>query len=328
MNSPLRFLVLGCGSIGQRHIKNLIALQAGEILAFDVLEDRRHFVREELDVETVDRIEAAWKWKPDVALIAASTETHVLLALQAVEHGCHLFIEKPLSHTLTGIDRLCAEVEQRQLTTMVGCNMRFHPGPVTVKRLITENAIGKVIAARIQTGSYLPWWRPEQDYRQSYSASIEWGGATLDCIHEIDLALWYLGPAKLVAAAASPAHSIDLKIDGLIEIILDHASGALSNVHLNFVQRDYRRTCQIIGSEGSIYWDFADHQVHVFGDDGELRQTYLEPDGWAANQMYLDEMRHFLQALRNCTPTTNPISEALATLNIALDARRVGLRRS
>lgn len=327
MDSLLRFLVLGCGSIGQRHIKNLIALQAGKILAFDVLEDRRHFVREELDVETVDRIEAAWDRKPDVALIAASTETHVSLALQAVEHGCHLFIEKPLSHTLTGIDRLCAEVEQRQLTTMVGCNMRFHPGPVTVKRLITENAIGKVIAARIQTGSYLPRWRPHQDYRQSYSASIEWGGATLDCIHEIDLALWYLGPAELLAAAALHAYSIDLETDGLIEILLGHTSGALSNVHLNFVQRDYRRTCQIIGSEGTIYWDFADRQVRVFGTDGELQCTYPEPDGWVVNQMYLDELMHFLRALRNHTPTTNPISEASATLHVALAARQMGLRK-
>jgi predicted dehydrogenase len=327
MGSSLRLLVLGCGSIGQRHIKNLKALQAGEILAFDLVEERRNFVQAALQIETVDELEAAWTWKPNVVLIASSTETHVPLALQAVEHGCHLFIEKPLSYTFTEIERLCVEVEQRQLTTMVGCNLRFHPGPATVKRLIAEKAIGEVISARIQTGSYLPQWRPNQDYRQSYSASIEWGGATLDCIHEIDLALWYLGPAVLLAAAALPADSIDLKTDGLIEILLQHTSGALSSVHLNFVQRDYRRACQIIGSEGSLYWDFSDHQVRVFGAGGELQTTYREPANWEVNQMYLDEMAYFLQTLSNQGACMNPVSEALETLHIALAARQMGLRK-
>jgi predicted dehydrogenase len=319
-----RCLVLGCGSIGLRHIQNLLALRVKEVFAFDVSAERSQAARAELGIDIAENLEAAWARRPQVVLIATSTQTHIPLALQAATRGCHLFIEKPLSYAEEGLGQLAAEVEQRQLVTMVGCNMRFHPGPATVKKLIEANAIGDVIAARIQTGSYLPGWRPQQDYRQSYSASPDWGGAILDCIHEIDLAWWYLGAAKVLAAAHLSARSIGLETDGLAEIILAHRSGALSNVHLNFIQRDYCRVCQIIGSEGTIYWDFGSHQVQLYGLEGKLKQTYPEPAGWQINQMYLDELRHFLQSVRRSAPTTNPVAEGAAVLQIALEARNRG----
>ena len=240
------------------------------------------------------------------------------IAQAAASRGCHLFIEKPLSHSLKGVHTLEQEVQKRGLVAMVGCNMRFHPGPAAIKRLIDKKVVGRVIAARVQTGSYLPGWRPRQDYRQSYSASAVWGGAILDCIHEIDLALWYFGPAGLAGAAWLPATAIGLKTDGLAEILLQHQSGILSNVHLNFIQRDYRRTCQVIGSEGTIYWDFNDHGVKVLGPDGGLIKEIPEPAGWQPNQMYVDELDHFLKMVQKLTPSSNPIAGGVAALKIAL----------
>ena len=321
----LRVLVIGCGSIGQRHIKNLLALGVGEILAFDVLEDSRKAVEATGGVGIVASLEAAWDWEPEVVLIASPTPSHIPLALHSAKRGCAFFIEKPLSHSHEGLSGLCKEVERRRLVTMVACNMRFHPGPATVKRLLEEQSIGQIIAARIQTGSYLPRWRPWQDYRQSYSASVEWGGAILDCIHEIDLALWYFGPGSVLAAAHLPAQNLGLQTDGLAEMILCHDSGMLSSVHLNFLQRDYRRTCQIIGEEGTIYWDFSDHQVRVHGENGDIKEIFPEPEGWQINQMYLDELEHFLLAVRSGSQTVNPISGGIAALEVALAARQMGL---
>jgi predicted dehydrogenase len=265
---------------------------------------------------------AVWEQEPAVAFITAPSNWHTELALEAARQNCHLFIEKPLAHTTEGIDTLCAEVAQRELCTMVGCNMRFHPGPATVKRLMEEGQIGPVVAARIQSGSYLPSWRPWQDYRQSYSASPVWGGAVLDCIHEIDLALWYFGAARVVGSALLPATSIGLETDGLAEILLAHTNGVLSNVHLNILQRDYRRTCQVIGREGTISWDFAEGVVSLYGSDGNLDETVAQPEGWEFNQVYIDEVVHFFQAIQHHTPTMNPLEGGLAALEIALSVRQ------
>src|SRR5882672_7407751 len=127
-----------------------------------------------------------WAERPDTVLVTAPSSMHVELAIVGARNGCHLFIEKPLSHTLDGVGELLETVKRQTLITMVGCNMRFHPGPALVKRLIDEGVVGNVLAARVKTGSYLPEWRPGMNYRDSYSASVQMGGgALLDCIHEI-----------------------------------------------------------------------------------------------------------------------------------------------
>ena len=87
-------------------------------------------------------LDAVWALEPAVVIITAPTELHLPLALAAVRHGAHIFIEKPLSHSMDGLELLDAEARQKGLVTMVGCNMRFHPGPATVRRLLEEKALG------------------------------------------------------------------------------------------------------------------------------------------------------------------------------------------
>src|SRR5437879_5991269 len=105
-----RFLVIGCGSIGKRHIGNLIACHAGVVRAFDVRDDRRAEVKSRFGIGVLDNLDEAWEGGVDVALITAPTRLHIPLALEAAERGCHLFVEKPLSDNLEGVDRLLAMV--------------------------------------------------------------------------------------------------------------------------------------------------------------------------------------------------------------------------
>jgi predicted dehydrogenase len=320
--SGLRVAGLGCGSIGRRHLRNLAALGCRDVVAYDPSPEARAAVAAETGLAPVATLAEVWQSGPDAALVAAPTDRHVELALEACRHGCHLFVEKPLSHSLAGVDELIAAAAGR--VTMVGCNMRFHPGPDAVKRLLEEGAVGSPLVARIYTGSFLPRWRPGQDYRRSYSASPACGGAILDCIHELDLALWYFGPATLLAAAHQPARSLGLETDGLAEALLRHRGGVLTSVHLNFVQRDYHRGCQVVGSEGTLYWDFAARKVWLHGPEGEVIGGAEEPAGWDVNQMYVDELRHFLRAAAHGTPSCNPLAGGRAALELALEMRARG----
>ena len=323
----MKVLVVGGGSIGARHLANLHALSAHalgtHVLAVaECRAERLNMLCEQTGAVGFRDFQHALSWKPDVVVVATPTQCHLAQALEAARCGAHLFIEKPLSHALGGTADLCREVEQRKLVTMVACNMRFHPGPARVKALLDAGTIGSVLAGRIQTGSYLPRWRPQQNYHDSYSASPEHGGAILDCIHELDLALWYFGPARLAGAVRRPAKTIGLDTDGLAELLLEHESGPVCSVHLNFVQRDYRRSCQIIGQEGTIYWDFGARTVRVYGADGELQESFPEPAAWQINHMYQDELEHFLQAVQTGRPSVNPVSGGLAALRIAVAAKQ------
>ncbi|MBI3302266.1 MAG: Gfo/Idh/MocA family oxidoreductase [Deltaproteobacteria bacterium] len=319
----MRLAIIGCGSIGKRHLANVLRLGYRNVLACDPVDTVRAAITAEFDVPVYSDAREVWAQRPDVTLINTPPHLHIPLAMQAAQVGSHVFIEKPLAHSLDQLEVLQGLVTAKRLITLVGCNMRFHPGPAQMKRLLDAGIVGQVLSARIQTGSYLPAWRPQQDYRQSYSASPVWGGAVLDCIHEVDLALWLLGEATLRAAVIRPATCLGLETDGLAELLLEHTGGAISNVHLNFVQRNYRRSIQIIGSTGTIEWDWTAACVDVYGPDGHLARHETHSPDWQTNQMYLDEMAHFLDCVQTRQPAINPLASAAQTLRIALAARRM-----
>ncbi|OGJ78490.1 hypothetical protein A2398_02505 [Candidatus Peribacteria bacterium RIFOXYB1_FULL_57_12] len=262
------------------------------------------------------------EWKPDLVFVCSPTALHVPQAMKAVEAGAHVFIEKPLSHTMEGVEELRKLVEKEKHVVMVGCNMRFHPGVKEVKRLLEEGAIGTPMSARIVYSGYLPSWRPGQDYKKSYSASVSQGGVVLDCIHEIDLALWELGPAEVTQAKVTPATSIGLETDGLAEITLRHTNGAESNIHLSFIDEKFERSQQITGSEGSLSWDFERGMVERYKKDGTLAETIRQPEGWEPNQMFLEELNHFLNAVETGSPPMGSLDEATSALRIALTVRK------
>lgn len=321
----MRIAVLGCGSIGKRHLRNLFAEGKHQLIPFDPNEDARAYVEKILKLKTCSSLDEVWKMRPQAAIISAPPHRHLELALEAAQQGVHLFIEKPVADRLEGIERLRELVRGAGLISMVGCNMRFHPGPAGVKALLQQSAIGAVFAARIQTGSYLPDWRPSTDYRHSYTASREQGGgAILDCIHELDLALWYFGPASVVAAVALPAEKLAIAVEGLAEVLLRHSSNVVSSVHLNFMQRDYRRLCQIVGETGTIYWDFESPWTEIRSGAGTERRVERDAN-WSVNQMYVDELRHFVQCIERNEPTCCPLEQGIAVLKVALRARELAL---
>jgi predicted dehydrogenase len=322
INTPRSVAIIGAGSIGYRHLRNLDHLGVERLLVYEVDPAKR--ARLQAD-------HPSWKWfsdlsglfqeAPEAVIVASPSASHEEHTEAAIAHHCAVFVEKPLSFQMGRLEKIAEQTINRNLVSMVACNMRFHPGPATVHRLLNAGAIGDLISYRLHTGSYLPQWRPHQDYRKSYSASVEAGGAVLDCIHELDLALWYAGPANLIAAKCLPARPIGLETDGLAEILLQHSSDAIGSIHLNFIERDYRRSCVCIGTEGTLEWDFHKLEVKQYRGPTEII-THPLPPQWQLNDMYVDEMRHFLNCVGEGRPSQNSIRQSLASLKLALEIRR------
>ena len=318
----MKFLVSGCGSIGKRHIRNLKALKAGQIIAHDVKIEQCREMEREYGIKTYSELEAALAQKPDVALICTPTSLHVPNALSAARSGCHLFIEKPLSHSMDGVNELIEIVTQQKLTTLVGCNIRFHPGIALIKELLDKKSIGRVICARVQAGQYLPDWHPWEDYRQGYSARKQLGGGViLDSIHEIDYLTWFLGEVSRAFCFSGKLSSLDIDTEDTAEILLNFKSGAIAEVHLDYVQRSYARSCQIIGEEGTILWDMNEGQVRLYSAGSKVWQVFSQKPDYEINQMYIEEMRHFMLCLEGKAKPTQDIRSAGRVLEITLAAK-------
>ena len=318
----MRFLVVGCGSIGKRHIRNLKTLKGGDVIAHDVQPERCREVQQEYGVEAYARLEDALAQKPDVALICTPTSLHIPPTLSAARSGCHLFIEKPLSHSLEGLDELVDVVARKNLVTLVGCNMRFHPGIAKMKKLLESETIGKVLCARVQAGQYLPDWHPWEDYRYGYSANRSLGGGIiLDGIHEIDYITWFLGEVSQVFCFSGKLSSLEIDTEDTAEILLQFRTGTIAEVHLDYVQRARGRSCQIIGEEGTILWDFSVKEVRLYRAQTKEWQVFPEEPDYDTNQMYIEEMKHFLQCFEGKAKPAQDVNAGKRALEIALAAK-------
>ncbi len=318
----MRVMVVGGGSIGARHMRNLTGLGLERLALVEPESKRRQALCREAGAVGFADLSESCNWHPDLAIIASPTHLHAEQALTMARRNSHLFIEKPLSHSFEHLEELQEEIERRNLISLVACNMRFHPGLMEVKRLLGEGEIGNITAARIQVGQYLPDWHPWEDYRQGYSASQRLGGGViLDAIHELDYTRWLLGEVEAVACFSGKRSDLDIDTEDTAGILLRFSGGAIGEVHLDYVQRDARRTCHVIGDQGSIYWDIAETAVRYYlAQEGDWR-SYEIPGSWELNDMYVYEMDHLLKCLAGEEHSVQDVFEARRVLEIALAAR-------
>lgn len=318
----MRFLVIGCGSIGMRHMRNLKSLGMDDLMALDIVADRRERALQECGARPFDSLDLALRSGADIAFVTTPTYLHVPIALEVARAGCHLFIEKPLTHTEEKLDELIDLVQRKRLVTMVGCNMRFHHGIATIKRLIDDRAIGTIISATLEAGQYMPDWHPGEDYRQRYSAHYSMGGGVvLDGIHEIDYARWLFGEVAEVFCYGGKLSCLDINVEDSANILMKFKTGLSAMIHLDYVQRAYARSCKVVGEEGTVIWDITT-QPRWFSASTEKWTVFEPPENHTINDMYLDELRHYLECLEEGKKTALDVEEAARVTRLALAIKK------
>lgn len=291
INNQPHILVVGGGSIGQRHIKNLVA--PGMKVSLVEPDRGRHEQLKPLGLTawwtSIDNALAVSQYTG--AIIATPTHLHAEVALPLLQVGLKVLIEKPLAHTVAAARLL----EPYQDLLRVGYTMRWHPAIETVKARLPQ--IGRVIHASASVGQYLPQWHPTEDYRQWYMAHHEQGGgAILDLSHELDYLQYLLGP---VAFADAVVEHVDLTLeidsDDLADIRGVLGEGVRFTCHMDLIDRVYHRGLRILGERGTIDWDHARNSVVVNwldGSDWRTEDLSLNPN---RNYQFMMEEDHFLR---------------------------------
>jgi len=322
-----RILVIGCGSIGQRHIRNLLCLKKAKILAFDVDWNKlKQLKRTFSGVTTSSDLRPLWRENPEIAFITNPTSLHLKYAYEAAKRNCHLFIEKPLSHDLKNVTSLLNIVKQKKLITLVGCNMRFYWAISKIKKLLEKGTVGRVLSARIECGQYLPDWHPWEDYRKMYSARKELGGGViLDAIHEVDYACWFFGQVTSAIGMQGKISSLKIDTEDIAELLFKFKSGPLVNIHMDYLQRIFSRSCKIIGERGTIEWRHDTASVKLSFPDKKKSKLFKQPKGYETNQMYVDSTKYFLTCVNKRKKTFNDVFRGAKTLEIILKAKQKGV---
>lgn len=321
-------LVIGLGSIGERHVRNLVALGQREI---SVLRRDPHPPRTLRGDEyrTLTDVDEAFNRHPAAVMITTPTALHTPFLARAVEQGASVLVEVPVAHSLEGLEAIGSRAKQTGAAVLVGHNIRFHPALMAIRQAVQRGEIGEPLYSRAQFGEYLPACHPWQDYRERYEARGDLGGGVVrTSIHELDHAFWLFGPIEAVTCVARRRA---LAVDGedIAMMVLEHENGVLSEITLDFLQRPYRRSLQIAGREGTIEWELQSDRVRIFTAARKRWEDLCVIGPYDINQTYLEELRHFTRVTARSEEPLVSLADGLYVLRVGLAALRssAGARR-
>ena len=305
-------LVAGLGAIGKRHVDILKELGVGKLYVFDPNTDAVKLILDKYpDVEAVDSYEAGLLKKPFAVFILTPTKMHIPMAIEALEAGCHVFIEKPLSNSSEGIDSLKEAMEKANRQVMIGFCMRYHSVLLKAKELLDSGTIGRLVSVRAMVGEDFPSIHPE--YKEMYLS--KYSGA-FELVHDIDLAIWYANQnVKNVYGVYGPFSDYEFESPDTVELLMEFENKCVATVHLDFFQSPRRRMMELIGVGGVITVEFSSW------DEATL-SVYKKSEGkWdiqkfktERNDMFRDENREFLTLAMQNKPMKCDVFEASKSL--------------
>lgn len=307
MQKDFKIIIIGFGSIGQRHYQNLLKLGYKNVYVYDI--NKKKIAKK---TKTINKLNPKELRTFRAALICTPPSSHIDIALKIAEERIAIFIEKPLSSNLKNIQVLTNKVKKYRIPVMLGYNLNFHPQFLEIQKILKNNTLGQIWGVRAEFGHYLPDWHPQEDYRQGYNAQKRLGGGIiLDDIHEIDYLYKLFGPVKKVFVFAEKVSNLEIETEDYAEIVLWFKNGIIGQVHMDYLQREYSRNLKIIGEKGTVTWDLKKNQ---------LNRSQLK--NFDFNQTYLEEIKHFLDCLQNKKNPQPDLKRGSQTLKTALAIKK------
>ena len=257
-------LVIGQGSIGQRHARILSDMN------HEVIAVSKH-ANPALYPYTIysDSSQALQENSVDYAVIASATDRHLADIESLVKFGFSgiVLVEKPL------LIRFQDLFPTHFSEIYAAYNLRFHP---LLQKLHRQLQGQEVLSAHIYGGQYLPDWRPDRDYRQCYSASKTRGGGVLrDLSHELDLINWLFGAWDSVTALGGKKSDLDIDSDDLWACLMKLKSGAAVTLQLNYLDQPGRRNMTILTNQVTFELDLI---KGVLNENGVEEHESVERD--------------------------------------------------
>ena len=303
----MKVLFVGIGSIGTRHLRNLhtVAAERGIELDVTALRSSPRPLPEDVAALINNQIMALDDTVYDLAFITNPTTLHYSALKDLKGKSKFFFIEKPIfEDSIYDIDELGLTDEN----AYVACPMRYCGAYMKLKEILKDE---KPFSVRIICSSYLPGWRPTQDYRKNYSAiKALGGGVTIDLIHELDYMTDLFGfPAESYNFKGTYSN-LEIDSDDL-SIYIARYQDKLCEVHLDYFGREYRRTCEVFVADGTIEAEFGQGSVKLA--DGTVINCNEE-----ANMRFVREMRNVLDIMAGKAENINTPTKANKVLALTL----------
>jgi len=309
----LKVVFFGLGSIGTRLARLTKDNFHYDIFAFRTGQNSIN----NLNIEEIYNLDELKKISPDVAFITNPTSLHLKTAIYAASLQMHLFIEKPLSHNLDNYSNLLSIIKKNNIITCLGCELRFDPITEYLKKNLD---IKQFFYSKAICSSYLPDWRPQMDYKKSYSAKKYLGGGVLlDLIHEPDYCSWLFGPIEKIEGHLGRRSKLKIETEDFADISLFYSSGMLTNIHLDYFAYQTQRFIEIFGENIQVKADFIKRKISFFSKDGNNCINFDKID---RDYRYLKELKYFFNCIESLKEPINNIQEHYTILKPLIDFKK------
>jgi predicted dehydrogenase len=324
-NPFMKLLVIGTGSIGERHLRCFQTLGRCESIAFcETLDARRAEIAERYGIDpalafgNLDSALADGQF--DAAVIATPAPTHIPMATRLAELGLDLLIEKPLSLSLDGIDELARIIAEKSLTVAVGYTHRAHPATAALKDAIDSGRFGRPIQLRMSSGQSFAELRPA--YRDVYFARPEMGGGAINDMitHFYNVADWFCGPIDRIVTDAGHLALDGVTVEDTVHTLVRQGN-VMGSMALNLYQHPNEVILTVVCEKGTIQAEYAKQRWSWMNEHGgEWHHEAVEvPD---RDTIYLRQNAAWLDAIEGTGDILCTLDDAIRTLHVNLASHR------
>lgn len=327
VNKLFKSLVVGFGSIGNRHTKNLIKLGYENINVLRTFKNKTKYPQIKKLKIFKNFKEAIKNNKYNLMILANPTSEHMNYAIKAAKEKINIYIEKPLSSSLKNIDLLKKIKKKNKIKITVGCQLRYHSGLAYVKQVIEKKKLGKIYSVFCDVGEYLPLWHPKEDYKKSYASRKKLGGGViLTLIHEIDYLFWIFGKFKSVYSTGGNLTKLNTDVEDTVVSNIVTKQNVPISLRMDFWRTPPTRKLNIVGEKGQLFWNYHTKKTILIMKNGK-KITKNMPKKWNSNQMYVDILKDFISKIKNNGKVKISLEDGIYTLKAAL-ALKKSLRES
>ena len=314
LNRIQHIAVVGLGSIGRRHVRILKELRPQLEITLVRSGQGQKWPEEQLAERIVKTSAEAIAVGAQAAIVCSPAPFHVPQAQEWLKEGRPLLIEKPLSHVTAKLSELATLAKVLNVPVLVGYVLRYDLAAQHFYHVLQSKELGDLLYVRIECGSYLPDWRPAQDYRESASARESLGGGVLlELSHELDYANWFFGPFVEVQASVQYSKTLEIETEDGADLLFYNSVGLPVSVHLDFYRRVSARQCRVQTTQGELVWDALAQKVGWTKAVGEVTEQYFSQ---ARDDLFVRQLEHFFDCIENHTPPRISLQDGVEVLKI------------
>jgi len=326
----MKILIIGLGSIGQRHLSNLKKIfKKSSFYALRKI-GKKIIIKETRIIKKSDPIKyfnigklnsykEAKKLKPNIVFICNPSVFHYRDAIFFASIGSHLFIEKPFIANMPQVKKISSMLIKKRSVSMIGYNMRFHPIIRFLQKIYKNNKYGKLISADFKNLTYVPSHHPYENYKTGYAVKKQLGGGVLNSlIHEVDLIVYFFGLPNSLFVNKFNSRILDIDVDDNLSSIMTYKNFKQKfyiNLNLSIVSLKEERTVNFVYQNFTIDCNLIKNIIKIINNKSK-KTVFKKQFNIKRNTMFLKEVKYFKNSILKTKQNFSSIKNNLDTIKL------------